>query len=192
MKSIENLFASFPITEEEYKKLDDKFGKLCHFAAWQLDKKNSKISKTDEQEDFVQELKMALIRAGSYYKRQTYIEDCFIALEPYMQDKFIKGVFEELKNLWNNRTRHGANRQKFGKFQEDILERLVKNNVPEDESPKKDRPLKLDKKFVTYCKAITWNAQKSMGRKITREKSWRSGLASLSEYDYLAKEGYEV
>ncbi len=185
MKSIENLFASFPITEQEYKILDEKFGKLCHFAAWQLDKKNTKSSKTDEQEDFVQELKMALIRAGSYYKRQTYIEACFIALEPCLHDRFLTGVLKELKNLWSNRTRHGANRQKFGKFQEDILEKLVKSAVPIEKQPCKDQPLKVDTKFITYCKAITWNAQKSMGRKITREKSWRTGLVSISEFAYL-------
>jgi hypothetical protein len=43
----------------------------------------------------------------------------------------------------------------------------------------------MDSKFATYCKAITWNAQKSLGKKITREKSIRTGMVSLSEYDYL-------
>ena len=44
----------------------------------------------------------------------------------------------------------------------------------------------IDGKFTTYCKAITWNAQKSMGKKITREKGIRQAMVSLSEFDYLS------
>ena len=70
MKSI---FTQFPVTSEEYEKLDEKFGDLCEYAAWQLIKKNSRNNHTDEQTDISQELRIALIRAGSYYKRQVYI-----------------------------------------------------------------------------------------------------------------------
>ena len=90
-----------------------------------------------------------------------------------------------LQNLWNNRTRHGANRQKFGPIQEKLLDELIKKYVPKDIRPSKTESLKIDTKFSTYCKAIVWNGQKSMGKKITREKAIRSGLVSLSEYDYL-------
>ena len=100
-------------------------------------------------------------------------------------DKFVYKIVQELENLWSNRTRHGANRQKFGKHQENLLDKIVRRMVPKEEQPFKDAPLKIDSKFATYCKAIVWNGQKSMGKKITREKSIRSGMVSLSEFDYL-------
>lgn len=199
MNTLENIVNCFPITNEEYLELDKKFGNLCFYASWQLKKKNSNNNQTNEPEDDVQELRIALIRAGSYYKRQTYIEDCFKSLgvsidedgEPVIssscvKDKFIRKLILQLCKLWDDRRRHGANRQKFGSFQEIILERLVKKYVPINLRPQRDQPLKIDTKFTTYCKQIVWNAQKSLGKKITREKSWRTGLVSLSEHDHLA------
>lgn len=182
MKSI---MESFPITTGEYEQLEAKFGALAHYAAWQLYKKNNRNNLTDEQEDIVQELRIALIRAGSYYKRQTYIESSFAVVEAHTTGHFAKKMVLQLKQLWKDRTRHGANRQKFGPFQEELLDRLVKRYVPKEERPSRDRPLNIDTKFVTYCKQIAWNAQKLMGKKITREKSWRTNLVSISEYDYL-------
>ena len=35
---------------------------------------------------------------------------------------------EELINLWKNRTRHGANRQTFGDYQELVLEKIWSEN----------------------------------------------------------------
>lgn len=218
---------SFPITNSEYFNLETEFGKLIKYEAWQLIKKNAKNNHTDDFDDINQELLMSIIRAGSYYKRQIYIESCIIksvehvggvkAIEllhyiisiskpdDYLKheakaalkrmptkpeianaaNEFLIFVLQELVNLWHNRTRHGANRQKFGNFQERLLERIVRQVVPKELRPAKKQPLKIDTKFATYCKAITWNAQKSMGRKITREKSIRTGQVSLSEYDYL-------
>ena len=184
MKTLETIVNSFPITELEYEVLDKKFGKLCHYAAWELKRKNAKNNVNDPDDD-VQELRIALVRAGSYYKRQTYIESCFAALENHVKDKFIMKVFSELKQLWEDRRRHGANRQKFGVHQQIILDQLVKKYVPEEERPEREQLLNLDLKFTTYCKQIIWNAQKSLGKKITREKSWRTGLVSLSDFDYL-------
>ena len=185
MQTLETIVNTYPITESEYEVLDQRFGKLCHYAAWQLKKKNSKNSMTNDPDDDAQELRIALLRAGSYYKRQTYIEGCFDALTANVEDKFIKKLVKELKKLWKERRRHGANRQKFGYFQEAILDRLVKKYVPKEARPIKTLPIQIDSKFATYAKQIVWNAQKSLGKQITREKSWRSGLVSLSEYDYL-------
>lgn len=179
---------SFPISNEEYMDLEKAFGQLTKYASWQLLRKNAKNNHTDDFEDINQELTMSLIRAGSYYKRQVYIERCFDVAKKHVKDIFISQLVEGLENLWRNRTRHGANRQKFGSFQEDLLYRIVKKFVPPREKPKKDMPLKIDTKFSTYCKAIAWNAQKSLGRKITKEKSIRSGIASLSDFDYLGSE----
>jgi hypothetical protein len=186
--TLETIVRTFPITEQEYSELDDRFGNLAHYAAWQLKKKNSKNSMTNDPDDDVQELRIALMRAGSYYKRQTYIEDSFAALDSHVKDKFVKGLVKELEQLWTDRRRHGANRQKFGSFQELILDRLLKKYVPFEKRPMKDRLLKIDAKFSTYCKQIMWNEQKALGKQITREKSWRTGLVSLSEFDYLAQE----
>jgi hypothetical protein len=185
LQTLETIVNAFPISNEEYAELEAKFGGLAHYAAWQLKKKNSKNSMTNDQEDDVQELRIALLRAGSYYKRQTYIEESFEALDKYVKDKFVKGLVKELKQLWQDRRRHGANRQKFGEFQELILDKLLAKYVPKECQPAKDKPLSIDPYFIRYCKQIVWNAQKSLGKQITREKSIRTGMVSLSEFDYL-------
>lgn len=180
-----DICTTFRINESEFNELEEKFGKLCWHAAHELKKKNSRNNYTDEPEDIKQELQMSMLRAGSYYKRQTYIEKCLNVSSKYAKDDFMKAIIRELENLWNNRTRHGANRQKFGKFQEQLLDKIVRQIVPKAERPDKKENLKIDSKFSTYCKAIVWNGQKSMGKKITREKTIRSGMVSLSEFDYL-------
>lgn len=180
-----DICTNFSINEEEYAELEKRFGKLTWHAAHELKKKNSRNNYTDEAEDIRQELQMSMLRAGSYYKRQVYIEKCFSVAKKYADDQFLNRILIELENLWQNRTRHGANRQKFGPFQEVLLFKLVRHIVPKKERPDKKANLKIDAKFSTYCKAIVWNGQKSMGKKITREKTIRSGLVSLSEFDYL-------
>lgn len=185
MQTLETIINNYPVTEAEYAELDSKFGNLCHYASWQLKKKNSRNSMTNDPEDDVQELRIALLRAGSYYKRQTYIESCFVALNEHVTDKFIKILVTQLEKLWTDRRRHGANRQKFGEFQELILDKLVNKHVPKDVRPSKTAQLKICAKFATYAKQIIWNAQKSLGKTISREKSIRNGMVSLSNYDYL-------
>lgn len=184
-QTLETIVNAYPISNEEYTQLDAKFGNLCHYVSWQLKKKNSNNSMTNEPEDDVQELRIALIRAGSYYKRQIYIENCFQSLNELVKDKFNKAILNRLNQLWTDRRKHGANRQTFGEFQEIILDRLVKKYVPKKKRPDKCAKLTIDGKFSTYAKQIVWNAQKNLGKQITREKSWRSGLVSLSEFDYL-------
>lgn len=186
-QTLETIVNKFPITEREYQVLDEKFGNLCYYAAWQLKKKNSQnyFSQDPLGEDEVQELRIALIRAGSYYKRQTYIESCFEALNKHVKDSFNKKVLVTLQKLWEDRRRHGANRQKFGEYQEDLLDRLVLKHVPKEERPNVEDFLIIDSKFSTYAKQIIWNATKAIGKKITREKSITHGMVSLSEFDYL-------
>ena len=94
----------------------------------------------------------------------------------------------ELERLWKDRTKHGAGRQNFGKKEEAALDDWVDKLVPSAIRPNKKAPLQIDRKFITYCKAVIWNKQKSLGKKITREKSIRSGIVSLSEYDYLVSD----
>jgi len=176
---------SFPVTEEEYEMLHKQFGKYCYYIAWQLKRNNTKNNSTDDFDDITQQLHLAIIRAASYYKRQTYIESSLECLKPRIKDDFNLKVLKTLNKLWKNRTRHGANRQKFGEFQERILDSLLVKYVPKKDRPDKQAKLIMDAKFATYCKQIAWNEQRSMGKKITREKSWRTGLVSLSEFDYL-------
>lgn len=173
---------SFPIENEEYLALEHEFGRLTKFAAHQLLRKNTSNNHTDDFEDINQELLIAMIRAGCYHKRQVYIRDCLAAAKRFARDSFVIVILEELENLWVNRTRHGANKQKFGRFQEELLERIVQRVVPKSKRPDKKRPLEMDAEFTGYCKTITWNDQKRMGRKITREKPLRTGQVSLSEH----------
>lgn len=178
---------NFPITDKEYRDLNKKFGKLCYYAAHQLKKKNSKNNVAEDIDDINQELQLSIIRAGSYYKRQIYIEKCIELCKKHIKDYFLKRIVINLEKLWSNRTKHGANRQKFGDYQELLLHNIVNQYIPKEETPNKNAYLRIDNKFCTYCKAIVWNGQKSMGKKITKEKNIRTGLCSLSEYDYLAK-----
>ncbi len=185
MQTLETITNNYPITESEYLILDDELGNLCHYASWQLKKKNSKNNTTNDPEDDVQELRISLLRAGSYYKRQTYIESCFEALNKHVDDKLIKILVKQLEQLWTDRRHHGANRQKFGEFQEVILDKLIARHVPKDVRPSKTQHLDVCAKFIRYAKQIMWNEQKRLGKQITKEKSWRTGLVSLSEFDYL-------
>ena len=182
---VKQIICDFPITSNEFTDLEEKFSKLCWHAAHELKRKNSNNNFIEDAEDIKQELQMSMLRAGSYYKRQVYIEKCFEVVKKHARDKFVIKVIEQLEHLWANKTRHGANRQKYGKFQERMLDRLVRKLVPKSERPDRHAPLKIDSKFAVYCKAILWNGQKSMGKKLTREKALRSGMVSLSEFDYL-------
>lgn len=183
---MQNICKDWRITEQEYIELDKKFGKLAEYASWELFKRNTKNNHTEEQQDIAQELRIALIRAGAYYKREVYIESCFEVCELHIKDDFIIKLVAALKHLWENKTRHGANKQKFGDYQELLLNKIVKKYISPNLRPNRNENLKIDSRFSTYCKAITWNAQRQLGKKITRERAFRNYQASISEYDYLS------
>ena len=180
-----SIFKNFPITTEEYNLLEKKFGQLCYYAGWQLNRKNSSNNHQFDLEDFQQELMFSVLRAGSYYKRQVYIDSSLHALSQVKLPKFAECILKELQDLWLNGTRHGANRQKFGDHQEDILRKMCDTYLSHEKIPSQQRPLQFESKFATYCKQIIWNAQRNLGKKITREKPLRSGQVSLSDHDYL-------
>jgi hypothetical protein len=182
---LNDIFLEYKVSTEEYNVLFKEFGKLCYYAAHQLKNKNSKNNCVEDVEDINQDLQFCLIHAGSYHKRQIYIERCFVTCEKYLKDNFLILVLKELRHLWDNRKRHGANRQKFGHHQEKMLKTLIKL-APKEKQPNPFAPLIIDAKFATYCKSIIWNRQKTLGKKITKEKSIRNGQVSISEYDYLA------
>lgn len=180
-----SIYKNFPITTEEYKKLEKKFGQLCYYAAWQLTRKNCNNNHQYDLDDFQQELMLAVLRAGSYYKRQLFLDKSFSRLKAKSLDSISSLILDELINLWDNRTRHGANRQKFGDHQENILEILCEKFLAMHERPSKADELQFDTKFFTYCKQIVWNCQRNLGKRITREKPLRGGQVSLSDHDYL-------
>ena len=186
MVTVDYIFNNFKISDEEYAELDCKFGQLCYFVAQDLKRKNSKNNFTDEIEDIAQDLRWSLSRAGVYTKRQKYIEDSLSVIKQYVKNSFVKMVIEELEGLWDERTKHGANRQKFGFWQEQILDTLLTKYVPEDKRPNKESKLNIDEKFSRYCKAIIWNQSKNLGKKITKERNIRNQCVSLSEFDFLA------
>jgi hypothetical protein len=177
----------FPITEKEYLELDNKFGQLTHYISWQLLKKNTRNNHTDDEEDIAQEIKISLIRAGSYYKRQVYIEKCLSLCAKHSKGRFNRNLVRSLQKLWKNKTRHGAGRQRFGPSQVEMLEKLVASFVPENERPSKDEPLDVNsKKFAVYCKSICWNTSKHIGKQISKMKVIRNGSVSINEFEYLA------
>src|ERR1700739_902974 len=107
---MKNISVSFPLSETEYSELTNKFENLILYAGWQLLKKNARNNHTDELEDIAQELRLSIVRAASYYKRQGSIHRCFDVQSRYIKDKFVARILEQLKTLWANRTRHGANK----------------------------------------------------------------------------------
>lgn len=183
--SEEYICSNWCISNEEYEELETEFGRLSNKQGWQLLSRNTRNNHTEDFLDVKQELSIGLIKAGSYFKRQLYIEAALDTAKKHTKDNFIIFILSELEKLWHNRKRHGANRQKFGLHQELLLDKILKKCVPHSERPIKNGRLKIDPRFSNYCKAITWNSQKSMGRKITKEKSIRSNAVSLSQFDYL-------
>ncbi len=180
-----NICEEFSLSNLEWTELEKKFDGLALFAGWQLLRMNARNNHTSDIEDIAQDLRWAICRAACYHKRQVYIRSCFVAVNKYVQDLFLKEIVKELEHLWANKTRHGAGRVTYGEYQQEILEQIMREVVPEKEMPDKNKSLSIDTEFITYCKPIVWNEKKSLGKKITREKSWRTGLVSLSEHDHL-------
>lgn len=181
-----NMFNRYKITDSEFAELQEQFGKLTHYQSWDLLRKNAQNNIGDDQEDIVQTLNMALLFAGVYHKRQTYIEKCFAICEEYCLDEVANLTLKHLKFLWKRKNRHGANKQKFGELQEEILEKLTQKHVPTDKLPDLNAPLVITKQFRVYCKNILWNSIKNLGKKITRDRPLRNGSVSLSSFDYLS------
>ena len=182
----EEICRQWQVTNEEYEELEKEFGLLCYDQGHDLQRKNYRNNYTDDLDDIVQFLRMAMLRAAAYTKRQAYIESCLTAVKKYATDQFVLGVLFELETLWENKTKHGANRQRFGPHQERLLERLVVMTVPSRKRPNRNAKLKINMRFRRYCKSVTWNCQKNLGKKITRERAIRAGQVSLSDHDYLS------
>ena len=176
----------FIVTNEEFEKLQKEFGQLCYFISWQLLKKNVKNNHTEDMQDISQNLQMSMLRAGVSYKRQCYIERSFELCKEYAKDEFLVKLLNELWYLWSNRKNKGKTKTKFSANQEELLDTILKKVVPSKQIPNPSDELEVDEKFINYCKSIMWNEQKSIGKKITRERSIRSSSVSLSEFSHLS------
>lgn len=173
------MFKEFSVTNEEYDILNKQFGELCYFIAHQLIGENIKNNFTDDFDDVVQEIRLALLDAARYYKRQTYIEDALKCARLHCKGERVLSLLVRLETMWQDR----KTRRRFKKKQEDLLERLL-DYIPQEVRPSKQQNLKMNKEFFGYCKSILWNRKKFLGKKISRDRPIRSGILSLSQFDH--------
>lgn len=177
----------YPISTKEYKSLDEKYGKLCWYAAQKL---TSSIRRgCEDLDDFHSEIVIGMCRAGSYYKRQIYIEGLFKFFEQRdLQDYISCGdqyKLETIQNKWTNK------KSSFQETDENELIALSKKYtgiVKQKQCgslPKQIQPLTFSQKFQIYCKAIIWNTCKSLGQQINKENMHRCAEISLDEWGFL-------
>lgn len=169
---MKNIFDKFHITDEEFIMLDKKYSKLCKWQVWRLVKRFP--SRSVEFEDMEQEIFIALLHAGSHYKRQTYIESCFEVLSE-------NGFYEDVRPL---EERWKADKRRFTHKHERTLEFLV-SKLPEGKKPDKGRRLVIDKVFDIYCRQITFNKKKQLCKKINKDNIIRMNSVSLEDCGYL-------
>lgn len=180
--------ALFKLTDDEWQQIHKNFWKLCRHQAKSLLNMNTKGSHTDDQDDIEQEMYQSMIIAAMYHKRQCFIDSCFNALANNVKDKGLLEIISKLESLWRPEASdelQATPRRRFGEHQEKTLYRLVNSCLPSALRPSPNTPFKFNEKFERYCKANTWNRIKTLGRKITKERTLRSGMASLSSFNYL-------
>ena len=185
MQNTHRILKEWPISDEEFQDLEKQFARLSHKQAWTLIKMNYRNNFSDEEEDIVQDMRLGMMKAAAYTKRQRYTVACFEKLREHCHDAKELLLIDEMESIWEERKNPGGGKRKFDKPREKLLEKLVKKYVPEQDRPNRNERLILDARFKTYCKTITWNEIKQKGKRITREKFWRSGIVSLSEHEFL-------
>ncbi len=82
-------------------------------------------------------------------------------------------------------------KKKFCNDHELMLTELVSKHVPEKLQPKQSDPLEFTEKFLAYCKRISWNRCKALGANVTKNRSVRSGMVSISSFNYMASDNFE-
>src|SRR5580704_12609511 len=152
------VISDFALTDAEYAAIEPQWDNLVHFAAWQHLRSNAGNRHTDDEADLAQSLRLSLLTAGAYYKRQSWVEAAFAALE----GRCSGADLDDLNSRWANRKRR-AKTQPFGDEQERQLEDLVLRYVPPDKRPDKTASLVADECFARYAKAIIWNTLKANG-----------------------------
>lgn len=180
---VDYILRNYPVSNEEYAELETSFDKLCMFAAHQLLNGNLKNNHTDELDDVIQSLRWAVVNAACYYKRQQYLEDCFKVYKEHITNKKALKTLSMLEDLWRNRTKK---RQRFTEQNEMELDQLLNEYVKKEFRPNKNAPLVIDNRFKIYAKSCMWNFVRSIGKGITKMKSLRSKMVSLSQYDHVS------
>lgn len=176
----------YRITDKEYNLLHEKFGKLCWFAASKLTASNRRSD--EDLQDYHSEIVLGMFRAGSYYKRQVFIENVFDYLrscKKYMCADDID-MLAGFQNKWKKKS-------EFLETDENelvlFLERFKIYNDDINRSgpcyPNQNSQLKIDNKFKVYCKAIIWNTTKSLGQHISKENETKMKEVSLDEWSFL-------
>jgi len=179
----------YPISDAEYRILEEKYDKLCWFAANSLARSNKKSE--EDLQDYHSDIQIGMFRAGSYYKRQCFLESIFAYLKHckvFMEPEEIQEL-SILRKTWSSH----KTRSSFGEVQEDKLIEILNKYKgvackPGGEKipiPDINAALKFDPNFGVYCKAIIWNTKKSLGQQISKENANRNNEISLSEYDFL-------
>lgn len=173
----------YPVTNEEFEVLEKKYGKLCWFAASNLTYSNRKSE--EDLQDFHSEILIGMFRAGSYYKRQTFIENVFEYLDKckiYMEPIDISSL-QTLKNTWKRKA-------DFNETHEVIIREILKKyeDAINEDAPKDNLTLQFDEKFEIYCKSIIWNTKKSLGQSISKENKYKCKEISLDEWEFLEYE----
>lgn len=178
---VEWIHKEYSIGSEEWELLEKRLGNLCRKITWQLLRQNH-IANSDNFEIWNTEIQMALVRAACYYKRQCYLKKALSALES------IKGRMNEqdrieaeaLLSRWRSRPKNGEPR--FSREHEKRLAKLLAKSAAES-APKKES-LVFDREFEPYAKRIIWNAQKTLGRKMSKQKQ-EATMLSLDDLAFL-------
>lgn len=175
-----SIIKDYPLTNDEYVIIEKAFGGLIRHAANQLGKKNSGIfHNSDVIEDFNQEIKIVCLHAAACVKRQAYLKECFEVTKKYNNNNVvIEEILDVIKPVIF---------KSYDEKVEKILLEIMNKTVDIQFHPSKNGLLKITKDLYPYFKAVIWNRQKSLGKQLTKDKKFRLGLVSLSEYDYLAK-----
>lgn len=175
----------YMLCDEEWEQLDNKLGKLCHFAAWNVAKSNGAVETS--LDDIQQECFLALIRALMYYKRQVYIERGFTWLDrnSHQIPDQLKMRYLKLTYSWRHRKQFSG-KNGFLDGDEELASIIV--SVPFDSSdlpPSRDAKLEMNQYFMHYAKAIIWRSAKNFGAEIKKEKDAAARNVSLSDCDFL-------
>ena len=134
----------------------------------------------DSFDDITQEILIDMYSAACYYKRFLHLENSFEIAKRYTSGSTLIKI-NQLETDWKNRKHHGARKSKFGLEEENELETIIKENVPESEAPKIK---KIDvSKFKNYASQCMWNRERNLGKRITKMASINKNMVSLSGDD---------
>lgn len=176
---VEWVHKQYSVTTSEWSELEKKLGNLCRTITWQLLRQN-KMACIENFDEWNPEVQMALVRAACYYKRQCYLQAAIEHVDSVIDEltDYDKSEASDLLRQWTSKPKNGQPR--FSREHELRLDALISKTA----GPSRER-LVLDSDFVPYAKRIMWNAQKTIGKKLTSAKK-EIAMISLDECEFLA------